>query len=108
MQRFQQFIDGQFEDGSGRFDSIDPATGAAWASMPEAREADVDRAVAAAERAFTTGPWPAMTASQRGRLLYRLADLVEQNAARLAEIETRDTGKIIRETSAQIAYVADY
>lgn len=108
MQRFQQFIDGQFEDGSGRFDSIDPATGVAWASMPEAREADVDRAVAAAERAFTTGPWPAMTASQRGRLLYRLADLVEQNAARLAEIETRDTGKIIRETSAQIAYVADY
>jgi acyl-CoA reductase-like NAD-dependent aldehyde dehydrogenase len=108
MQRFQQFIDGQFEDGSGRFDSIDPATGEAWASMPEAREADVDRAVAAAERAFTTGEWPAMTASQRGRLLYRLADLVEQNAARLAEIETRDTGKIIRETSAQVAYVADY
>lgn len=108
MQSFQQFIDGTFEDGSARFDSVDPATGAAWASMPEAREDDVDRAVKAAERALWSGPWPAMTASARGKLLYRLADLVQANAPRLAELETRDTGKIIRETSAQIAYVADY
>ena len=108
MQTFQQYIDGAFDDGSARFDSIDPATGAVWASMPEAREADVDRAVAAAERALWSGPWPAMTATARGKLLYRLADLVQANAGRLAELETRDTGKIIRETSAQIAYVAEY
>jgi hypothetical protein len=76
--------------------------------MPEAREADVDRAVAAATRAFRDGPWPAMTATARGKLLARLAARVAENAGRLAEIETRDTGKIIRETSAQIAYVADY
>ncbi len=108
MQTFQQYIDGAFDDGSARFDSIDPATGAVWASMPEAREADVDRAVTAAERALWSGPWPAMTATARGKLLYRLADLVQANAGRLAELETRDTGKIIRETSAQIAYVAEY
>lgn len=108
MQLFQQYIDGVFDDGSARFDSIDPATGKVWASMPEAREADVDRAVNAAEQALWNGAWPAMTASARGKLLYRLADLVQANAPRLAELETRDTGKIIRETSAQIAYVADY
>lgn len=108
MQSFQQYIDGEFENGSARFDSVDPADGQVWASMPEARETDVDRAVKAAERALWSGAWPAMTASARGKLLYRLADLVQANAQRLAELETRDTGKIIRETSAQIAYVADY
>lgn len=108
MQNFQQYIDGAFDDGAGRFESVDPATGQAWAVMPEAREADVDRAVRAAERALREGPWPAMTATARGKLLYRLADLVQDNAQRLAELATRDTGKVIRETSAQIAYVADY
>lgn len=108
MQRFQQYINGVFEDGSGRFESLDPATAKPWADMPEAREADVERAVEAAESALLDGPWAAMTATQRGKLLYKLADLVATNASKLAELETRDTGKIIRETSAQIAYVADY
>ena len=52
--------------------------------------------------------WSGLTASQRGKLLFRLADLVAANAQILAKLETRDTGKIIRETSAQIAYVAEY
>lgn len=108
MRAFQQYIDGVFEEGAARFGSIDPATGTVWAEMPEAREGDVDRAVRAAERALWSGPWPQMTASARGKLLLRLADLVADNAATLAELETRDTGKIIRETSAQIAYVAEY
>jgi hypothetical protein len=109
MDRFQQYIDGAFEDGAEGFDSLDPATGAPWARMPMAGAADVDRAVQAAHRAFVSGPWPAMTASVRGKLLFRLAQLVrEANAPRLAALETRDTGKIIRETSAQIAYVAEY
>jgi (Z)-2-((N-methylformamido)methylene)-5-hydroxybutyrolactone dehydrogenase len=64
--------------------------------------------VAAAHRAFISGPWPTLTATARGKLLYRLADLVQAAAPRLAALETRDTGKIIRETSAQIAYVAEY
>lgn len=108
MQQFQQYIDGAFDDGAAQFDSLDPATGQPWARMPEARVADVNRAVEAAERAFLSSDWALMTATQRGKLLLKLADLVAENAPRLAELETRDTGKIIRETSAQIAYVAEY
>ncbi|NBE06039.1 aldehyde dehydrogenase [Paragemmobacter ruber] len=108
MDRFQLYIDGQFQDGAATFASLNPATGTPWADMPEAREAQVNAAVDAAHRAFTSGPWPAMTATQRGKLLLRLADLVTDAAPDLARLETRDTGKIIRETTAQIAYVADY
>ncbi|MFA3920909.1 aldehyde dehydrogenase [Ruegeria hyattellae] len=108
MQQFQQYIDGAFSDGSVRFDSLDPATGQVWARMPEASADDVSKAVEAAERALFSPEWAGMTATARGKLLYRLADLFADNAPRLAQLETRDTGKIIRETSAQIAYVAEY
>jgi aldehyde dehydrogenase (NAD+) len=108
MERFQHYIDGKFEDGSATFQSLDPATGEPWAEMPEARADDVNRAVAAANRAFTDNEWAGLTPTQRGKLLYKLADLVAEHAQEFAELETRDTGKIIRETSAQIAYVADY
>ncbi|UWQ10267.1 aldehyde dehydrogenase [Aliiroseovarius crassostreae] len=108
MQRFQQYIGGAFEDGTAQFDSLDPACGQVWAKMPNASPGDVNRAVAAAETAFFSSEWAGMTATSRGKLLMRLADLIAENAPRLAELETRDTGKIIRETSAQIAYVAEY
>ncbi|KIC13432.1 aldehyde dehydrogenase [Leisingera sp. ANG-Vp] len=108
MQSFQQYIGGAFEDAGATFESLDPATGAAWARMPAASAADADRAVRAAQSAFFSPEWAGMTATQRGKLLMRLADLVAEHAPRLAELETRDTGKIIRETSAQIAYVAEY
>ncbi|WP_424978165.1 aldehyde dehydrogenase [Leisingera sp. S232] len=108
MQTFQQYIGGAFEDAGASFASLDPATGKPWAQMPSASAADVDRAVRAAEAAFFSADWAGMTATQRGKLLMRLADLVAENAPRLARLETRDTGKIIRETSAQIAYVAEY
>ncbi len=108
MRLFRQYLNGVFETGSQTFESLDPATGEPWAVMPEARAQDVDRAVAAARQALTAPAWAGLTPTQRGKLLYRLADLVAENAQTLAEIETRDTGKIIRETSAQIAYVADY
>ncbi len=108
MQQFQQYIDGAFSDGATQFDSLDPATGKVWAKMPEANADDVNQAVEAADRAFFAPEWAGMTATARGKLLARLADLIAENAPRLAELETRDTGKIIRETSAQIAYVADY
>lgn len=108
MQQFQQYIGGTFSDGSGHFESLDPATGAVWARMPDASAEDVNQAVESAEQAFFSPEWAGMTATARGKLLHRLADLIAQNAPRLAELETRDTGKIIRETSAQIAYVAEY
>lgn len=108
MQQFQQYIDGAFSDGAGQFESLDPATGTVWALMPDASVEDVNQAVESAEQAFFSPEWAGMTATARGKLLHRLADLIAENAPRLAELETRDTGKIIRETSAQIAYVAGY
>ncbi|GGW35418.1 aldehyde dehydrogenase [Gemmobacter lanyuensis] len=108
MDRFQHYIDGQFEDAAATFPSLDPATGQPWALMPAASAADVGRAVEAADRAFHGRAWAGLTATARGKLLSRLADLVQEAAPRLAALETRDTGKIIRETSAQIAYVAEY
>ncbi|MEM9632496.1 MAG: aldehyde dehydrogenase [Pseudomonadota bacterium] len=108
MQVFQQYIDGAFSEGTSQFASIDPASGKPWAQMAEAGIEDVNRAVVAASNAFVAPEWADMTATARGKLLMRLADLIAENAPHLAEIETRDTGKIIRETSAQIAYVAEY
>ena len=108
MQRFRHYIDGAFEEGDTTFPSLNPATGEAWALMPEASAADTDRAVRAADRALRDTAWCGLTAAARGRLLHRLGDLLARDAQRLAELETRDTGKIIRETSAQIAYIAEY
>jgi acyl-CoA reductase-like NAD-dependent aldehyde dehydrogenase len=108
MQKFQQYIDGVFSDGVSQFSSVDPANGQPWALMPEAQSDDVNAAVEAANRALYSTEWAGLTATARGKLLYKLASLVEANATKLAELETRDTGKIIRETSAQIAYVAEF
>ncbi|MEW6633313.1 MAG: aldehyde dehydrogenase [Pseudomonadota bacterium] len=105
---FRNYIDGQFAEPASTFESIDPSTGLSWATMPAATVADVDRAVEVAHRALRSGLWVSMTATTRGKLLVKLGDLVAANAGRLAELETRDTGKIIRETRAQIAYVGDY
>ncbi|HYT09532.1 MAG TPA: aldehyde dehydrogenase family protein [Mycobacteriales bacterium] len=92
------FIGGEFVDGidSGTIDTVDPHDGSVIAAVAEAREADVDRAVAAAAMAFEG--WSRTAAAERGRLLLRLADLVEANADELALLETRDTGHPIRDT----------
>jgi len=108
MDVFKLYIDGQFTDGAAQFSSLNPATAEPWATIAEARRDEVNRAVEAASRAFGSESWRAMTAGARGKLLLRLADLIEKHADRLARIETLDTGKIIRETKAQIAYVAEY
>ncbi|HUQ38170.1 MAG TPA: aldehyde dehydrogenase [Aestuariivirga sp.] len=107
---FQLYIDGAFcnAEASATFESLDPSTGKTWALMPRASTADTDRAVRAAHAAFNGGAWPAMTATARGKLLYKLAELVARDAAIIAELETRDTGKVIRETRAVTGYVAEY
>jgi aldehyde dehydrogenase (NAD+)/betaine-aldehyde dehydrogenase len=107
---FQLYIDGAFcpAEGGTTFESVEPATGQTWARMPAASAADVDRAVAAAKRALDEGPWPEMTASARGRLLWRLGDLLAARAGEFATLETRDTGKVIRETGGQATYVAQF
>lgn len=108
MHKFQQYINGVFEDAQQVRDSLNPATGKAWAVVPMASPDDVDRAVRAAHAALTTGPWATTRAGQRGKLLYKLADLMQEGAQELAQIETTDTGKIRRETTAQIQYIAEY
>ena len=110
MNEYQLYIDGDFCEASdgNRFESVNPATGEVWATAPAATEADVDRAVRGARRALVQGDWPAMTATQRGHLLYRLADLVADAAHHLGSVETTDSGKLAAETRAQSAYVSDY
>ena len=90
------------------FDSANPATGEVWARIPEATEADVDRAVRAAHRAFAEGPWASMTPTARGRCLRRLADLLADRAEALGRIETIDTGKLLTETRWQATYIAEF
>ena len=108
MQTFQHYINGEFSTPTTQFTSINPASEKVWAYMPEAKTEHVNQAVDAAHRAFHSPEWSNLTPSQRGKLLYKLADLIAENTALLAELETRDTGKIIRETQGQIAYVADF
>jgi acyl-CoA reductase-like NAD-dependent aldehyde dehydrogenase len=110
VNEYQLYIDGDFCEASdgNRFESVNPATGEVWATAPAATEADVDRAVRGARRALVQGDWPAMTATQRGHLLYRLADLVADAAHHLGSVETTDSGKLAAETRAQSAYVSDY
>ena len=106
MKRYQHFIDGAYVDPvRGQFfESLDPYRAEVWAEMPRGTAADVDRAVAAAKRAMTTGPWATMSASARGKLMRRLGDLVAENAERLAEIEVRDNGKLFSEMAGQLKY----
>ncbi|MEE9375411.1 MAG: aldehyde dehydrogenase family protein, partial [Rhizobiaceae bacterium] len=73
MQLFQHYIGGEFSDGQGQFESIDPSTGAPWALMAEASVEDVNHAVEAAHDAFLAPDWAGITATARGKLLFRLA-----------------------------------
>ena len=93
-------IDGQWVDGAKSFDTVNPATGEVLTQIAEASAADVDRAVAAARRAFEdrNGAWRKLSASERGRLMWKLADLLEKNIEEMAELETLDNGKPIFES----------
>ena len=106
----RMFIGGQWlEATSGRtFDSIDPYTGRAWAQVPEAGAADVDRAVVAARTAFDEGPWPRLAGVERARIMRRLARLLAENADELAVVEVRDNGKLLREMAGQTALLPEF
>jgi acyl-CoA reductase-like NAD-dependent aldehyde dehydrogenase len=78
------------------FDTIDPATGETLARVALADEKDVDRAVTAARKAFESDPWSTMSGAERGKLLWKIADLIEKYADELAELDTLDNGKPIR------------
>lgn len=95
------YINGEFvESAEGKtFECYNPATGEVLATVYEAGLEDIDRAVKAARVAFDEGPWSHMNAAERSRLMYKLADLMEEHRAELAQLETLDNGKPIRETS---------
>ena len=110
LQRYRMFIGGEWvEAASGdNFPSDNPYTAQPWALMPRAGKADVDRAVEAAHKAFTSGEWPKMNATRRGALLRKLGDLITEHSRALAETEVRDNGKLYAEMSAQTAYMAQW
>lgn len=110
MQRYQMYIDGKFvNSSSGRwFETFNPFTGAPWAEVAQGDASDADRAVRAAHKTLTGGPWSQLTASQRGMLLHRLGDLVARDAKKLAELEVRDNGKLIAEMQAQLNYLPQW
>jgi betaine-aldehyde dehydrogenase len=89
------------------FDTHDPSTGGVLAHVQSGGPQDVNAAVAAATRAFEDGPWPALYARERGRLLLRCADLIRERADDLARLETSNNGKPIRDTRDEILYSAD-
>jgi acyl-CoA reductase-like NAD-dependent aldehyde dehydrogenase len=110
MQRYQLYIDGEYSnpDSNNWFESFYPFTGAPWALIPEGNAQDVDRDVRAAHQAFSAGPWPQLTASQRGLLLRCLGELVARDAKKLAELEARGNGKLIAEVQGQFDYIPQW
>ena len=110
MHKYQMYIGGKYVDSaSGKwFDTYNPYSGEPWAKIAQGGAEDADRAVRAAHHAFTTGPWPQFTASQRGLLLHKLGDLVARDAKKLAATEVRDNGKLIAEMQAQLNYIPQW
>jgi betaine-aldehyde dehydrogenase len=108
VRTYQMYVNGEWVDGRSNktFPVYDPATEEMIAQVPEANAEDVNRAVAAAKAAFENGPWASTTAQERGRVLFRLAEKIRQNAAMLADLESRNTGKPIVEAEFDIADVA--
>jgi phenylacetaldehyde dehydrogenase len=100
----QMLINGKWVDAaSGKtFPTYNPATGEVLANVAEGDKEDINRAVAAARAAFDTGPWSRITPSQRGKLIWKLADLIEQHAEEFAQLESLDNGKPLA-----IARIAD-
>jgi betaine-aldehyde dehydrogenase len=108
MQPHRLYINGEFvaPRSSAVLDVIDPSTSEVIAQCPDAGAEDVDRAVRAARAAFDDGPWKEATAQDRGRALFKLAEIVRGRAGELADLETRNTGKPIVEAEFDIADVA--
>ena len=108
--RLPLFIDGAYRpaESGHRLESFDPSNGQAWYQAADGGAGDIDAAVRAATGALCDPAWRDLSQSDRGRLLYRLAELIASNAEALAEIETRDNGKLLREMRAQLTYLPDY
>jgi acyl-CoA reductase-like NAD-dependent aldehyde dehydrogenase len=109
IQDFKMFIDGEWVASSSnkKIETLNPENNEVWATVPEANEEDVDKAVKAAQRAFENS-WGNLHPTERGKYLRAIADQLRQNAEHLGRIETIDTGKLYRETKTQANYIAEY
>jgi len=109
LTRYRMSIGGQSVDAlsGSTYHTLNPYTERAWATVPDADVADVDRAVAAARAAFT-GEWGSTTGFSRAKLMHRLGELIERDADRLAELETRNSGKLLREMRTQMHYMPEW
>ncbi|HCB57982.1 MAG TPA: 5-carboxymethyl-2-hydroxymuconate semialdehyde dehydrogenase, partial [Arthrobacter bacterium] len=105
----QHYINGRFVDSVGgkTFDVLDPVSNRNYATAAAGQSEDIDLAVAAAREAFTNGPWPKMKPRERARVLNRIADAVEAQEERLAELETFDTGLPITQAKGQALRAAE-
>lgn len=103
------FINNQWVDAAegGHFDAINPATGETIAQVAAGTAKDIDKAVKGARSALESGPWGRMDAADRGRLLYKLADLVERNAEELAALESWNCGKTITDSTGDMQGVVN-
>ena len=110
LTRYQMYINGEWVDAENgaTFTSVNPATGQTWAEVPEASEADINRAVEAAHHAFSEGTWATMTPTARGKMLRRLAEVLAEHSEPLGRCETVDTGKLFKETRWQANYISDF
>jgi len=108
MEQFKHYINGKFSSGVDHFETLNPANGKPWATFPAASEEESNIAIESAHDALYKGPWAEYTATERGKLLHKLGDLISKHANELGELETRDSGKLAIETRSQSKYVADY
>src|SRR3989454_6147564 len=95
---YSNYVNNEWVSSKRTREVLNPFNGETIALVPESSKKDVDTAIAAARRAFDSGPWRDFTAQQRGRILFAMADIVRKNAAMLAELETLNCGKPIVES----------
>ena len=109
MEHYKLYINGKFTESSSKktFQTIDPSTEQPWATIAEANKEDVNSAVEAAYNAFQ-GEWSSTLPTQRGQFLRAIGDQLKDNAELLGSIETRDTGKMFKETKFQANYIAEF
>jgi aldehyde dehydrogenase (NAD+)/betaine-aldehyde dehydrogenase len=107
MEQYQNYINGQFKDSNKKFHSINPTTEEPWAEISAAGKEDVNDAVKAASDAFH-GEWSKFLPQQRSKVLRKIGDKLLENAELLGTIETKDTGKMFKETKFQANYIAEF
>ncbi len=109
LKKYQMYINGEWTDSESKktFETLNPENNEPWATVPEANEKDVDKAVQSAQQAFENN-WSKLHPRERAKYLRLIADELRANAEHLGKIETIDTGKLYRETKAQANYIAEY